>query len=142
VFKITQEGKLTTLHSFDGTDGSDPYAGLLQGTSGNFYGNTQMGSGGNCGGVGCGSLFILSTGLGPFVVTRPIASKVGKTITIVGNHLSGTNSVEFNGTVATFKLISNTEIKAVVPNGATTGSVTVTVPGGTLKSNVSFHVIP
>jgi uncharacterized repeat protein (TIGR03803 family) len=43
VFKITPEGTLTTLHSFDGTDGASPYAGLVQATDGNFYGTTNGG---------------------------------------------------------------------------------------------------
>jgi uncharacterized repeat protein (TIGR03803 family) len=43
VFKITPSGKLTTLHIFDGTDGAQPFAGLIAGTDGNFYGTTQYG---------------------------------------------------------------------------------------------------
>lgn len=43
VFEITPAGKLTTLHSFDSTDGSYPEAALLQGTDGNFYGTTSNG---------------------------------------------------------------------------------------------------
>jgi uncharacterized repeat protein (TIGR03803 family) len=47
VFKITPSGKLTTLHSFCDnnvcSDGENPYAGLLQGSDGNFYGVTEYG---------------------------------------------------------------------------------------------------
>jgi uncharacterized repeat protein (TIGR03803 family) len=43
VFKITLGGTLTTLHSFDLVDGYGPFAGLVQGTDGNFYGTTAGG---------------------------------------------------------------------------------------------------
>jgi uncharacterized repeat protein (TIGR03803 family) len=51
VFKITPSGTLTTLHSFDGTDGEDPYAGLVQGANGDLYGTTQGGGANNDGTV-------------------------------------------------------------------------------------------
>ena len=41
IFKITPAGVLTTLHSFNTTDGGFPN-GLIQGTDGNFYGTTQQ----------------------------------------------------------------------------------------------------
>lgn len=48
IFKITPKGSLTTLHSFDGTDGNYVLAGLIQATDGNLYGTTDSGgSGGN-----------------------------------------------------------------------------------------------
>jgi uncharacterized repeat protein (TIGR03803 family) len=46
VFKITPEGILTLVHSFDGgsSDGSNSYAsGLLKGSDGNFYGVSSYG---------------------------------------------------------------------------------------------------
>ena len=43
VFKITLSGTLTTLHSFDATDGGYPDAGLVQASDGNFYGTTELG---------------------------------------------------------------------------------------------------
>jgi len=43
VFEITEAGKLTTLHSFDWTDGAEPNAGLVQAANGSFYGTTFYG---------------------------------------------------------------------------------------------------
>ena len=53
VFRITSSGTISTLHSFTGTgsDGSNPYAGLLQGTDGSFYGTTYAGGSSNLGTV-------------------------------------------------------------------------------------------
>jgi uncharacterized repeat protein (TIGR03803 family) len=45
VFKITPSGTETVLHVFPktGSDGETPYAGLIQGNDGNFYGTTYFG---------------------------------------------------------------------------------------------------
>ncbi len=64
VFKITPSGSLTTLYSFcsqaNCTDGANPYAGLVQGSDGNFYGTTQKG-GYYCSPEGCGTVFRITT---------------------------------------------------------------------------------
>ncbi len=135
VFEITAAGTLTTLHSFDTTDGGYPYAGLLQATNGEFYGTTTGG-----GATAHGTVFNLSVGLGSFVETNPASGKVGTTVTILGNNLTGSTSVTFNGTAATFTVVSSTEIKTTIPSGATTGKVKVKTPHGTLTCNVNFRV--
>jgi uncharacterized repeat protein (TIGR03803 family) len=58
IFKITTAGSLTTLHSFNSTDGADP-AGLFQSTDGDFYGTTSSGgvSNSNCDSGTCGTVF-------------------------------------------------------------------------------------
>jgi uncharacterized repeat protein (TIGR03803 family) len=45
VFNIDATGSLTTLHSFSGSpgEGAVPFAGLVQGSDGNFYGTTALG---------------------------------------------------------------------------------------------------
>jgi large repetitive protein len=55
---------------------------------------------------------------------------------------SGATAVTFNGTAATFTQASPTQITATVPAGATTGTIQVVTPAGTLSSNVVFHVLP
>jgi uncharacterized repeat protein (TIGR03803 family) len=135
VFKITPRGALSTLHSFDFTDGSGPVGGLVQATNGSFYGTTGGGGANNY-----GTVFSLSVGLGPFIETLPTSGKVGAKVIILGNKLTSASSVTFNGTAATFKVVRSTEITTTVPTGATSGTVEVTTPGGTLKSNVVFRV--
>jgi uncharacterized repeat protein (TIGR03803 family) len=135
VFKITLSGTLTTLHSFDNTDGADPFAGLVEDTNGTFYGTTYYGGGG-----GRGTIFSLSVGLGPFVETQPTVGKVGTAVKILGTDLTDATSVTFNGTAATFTVKSQSEITTTVPTGATTGKVRVTFPHGTRSSNVPFRV--
>jgi uncharacterized repeat protein (TIGR03803 family) len=140
VFQITPEGTLTTLHSFCSepgcTDGAYP-ATLMQATDGNFYGTT--GGGGT---TGSGTVFSLSVGLGPFVRTLPAAGQAGTRVGILGTALTGATSVTFNGIPAQFSVPLPSLILTHVPTGATTGTVQVTTPTGTLTSNVPFHVIP
>jgi uncharacterized repeat protein (TIGR03803 family) len=43
VFTITTNGKFTVIHQFNDMDGADPFGGLILGTDGNFYGQTDPG---------------------------------------------------------------------------------------------------
>lgn len=145
IFQITPAGKLTTLYNFcsqpDCADGEAPQAQLMQATNGLLYGSTQTGGEVKCNsGYGCGTIFSLNMGLSPFVTTQPTAGKTGATVIILGNNLTGSTGVSFNGTAATFTVVSDTEIRATVPTGATTGPVAVTTPGGVLASNLVFRV--
>jgi uncharacterized repeat protein (TIGR03803 family) len=136
VFKITPAGTFTTLHSFDETDGAMPEAALVQGTDGNLYGTSGYGGPIYTG----GTVFSLGVGLSAFVKTLPASGAVGTPIIILGNNLTGATSVSFDGAPATFTVVSDFEIETTVPVGATSGSVQVTTPSGTLYSNVAFQV--
>ncbi len=135
IFKITPAGVLTTEHSFDGTDGDSPLAGLAQDTNGAFYGTTY-GGGANHG----GAIFRLSVGLGYFVKTLPTLGEAGSPVKVLGSGLTGATSVTFNGTPAVFTVVDAAEITTTVPTGATTGTVRVVTPSGALLSNVDFLV--
>jgi len=58
IFKITPEGTLTTLHSFNGSDGDGPNS-PIQASNGAFYGTVNAGGNSpNCDG-GCGTIYKL-----------------------------------------------------------------------------------
>jgi uncharacterized repeat protein (TIGR03803 family) len=145
IFEITPSGQLTTLYNFcsqaNCADGDNPLAGLAQGTDGKFYGTTYQGGMDSftCT-FGCGTIFSVNVGLGPFVEPRPTSGVVKSNIVLLGTNLTGATGVSFNNTPAKFKVVSNTEIMTKVPKGATTGPVTVTTPSGVLISNVVFRV--
>ncbi len=73
----------------------------------------------------------------------PLAVDVGLRalpVKILGSNLTGETSVAFNGTAAAFTVVSRYLVTTTVPVGATTGTVEVVTPGGTLSSNVPFRV--
>jgi uncharacterized repeat protein (TIGR03803 family) len=142
ILQITPTGVVTPLYTFSNgpCDGANPSSLLLQGTDGRFYGTTVYGGAinGRCGADG--TVFQFSNGLSPLVETVPVAGKVGKSVIILGNGLTGSSMVTFNGVPASFTVESDTYIKATVPAGATTGTVSVVTPTGTLNSNPQFQV--
>jgi uncharacterized repeat protein (TIGR03803 family) len=142
IFEITPAGALTVEYSFctqggGCPNGSYPYAGLVQDTNGELYGEAQDGGSGSV-----GTVFSFSVGLGPFIEARPGAGKVGAAVSILGTNLAGATTVTFNGTGATFNVISSSEIATTVPDGATSGKIKVVTPSRTLSSNAPFHVLP
>ena len=67
---------------------------------------------------------------------------MGSTVEILGGGFTGTTNVKFSGTSASFQVMSDTYLTAVVPAGAKTGQVTVTTPAGILTSSTKFRVTP
>ncbi|HMJ70309.1 MAG TPA: FG-GAP-like repeat-containing protein [Cyclobacteriaceae bacterium] len=74
---------------------------------------------------------------------NPIEGHVGSVVTITGTNFSatpGSNFVEFNGITAAVTSSTHTSITTIVPAGATTGPITVTVSGNTATSATDFTV--
>ncbi len=74
---------------------------------------------------------------------RPDSGPVGTVVTISGANFSATpasNTVRFNGTLASVSSASTTQLVTIVPTGATTGSVSVQTSAGTGTSFQSFTV--
>jgi uncharacterized repeat protein (TIGR03803 family) len=136
IFQFTPSGTLTTLYTFTCcAAGSAPSSGLSQAPNGNFYGSVQLYND-----QWNGAVYSFDNNLSPLVQTVPTMGKVSKQIHILGNGLTGTTRVAFNGVSARFTVVSDTYIKATVPAGATTGIVSVVTPSGTLNSNPQFVV--
>jgi len=66
-FKIDNAGHEAVLHSFNYlTDGAQPISSLVRDGTGTLYGTTLIDGGTGCGGLGCGTVFTLtSTGSSP-----------------------------------------------------------------------------
>jgi uncharacterized repeat protein (TIGR03803 family) len=131
-------GSLSTFYNFGGfAHGSSPEGSMIQATDGNLYGLVNQGGAGDVGAV-----FRVATGLAPFVQTVPPAGPASAQVLILGNNLSTASAVSFNGTAASFTVVSDTEIDATVPSGASSGLVTVTTSAGPIGSNIVFRVVP
>jgi uncharacterized repeat protein (TIGR03803 family) len=146
VFEVTPKGEVTFLNIFGNSCALDtgfyPVGSIFQNTEGTLYGATGFGNSvGDCNnnGYGYGTMYTVS-GLTPLVETAPVAGPVGQSVIILGNGLTGSTSVTFNGLEAAFTVESDTYIKATVPTGASTGTVSVVTPSGTLNSNPQFVV--
>ena len=72
--------------------------GYFRQTNGTFYGTTLAGGTSNAcsslGLTGCGTVFALSVGLGPFVETLPTSGKPGSLVEILGTNLNGWRRAE------------------------------------------------
>jgi hypothetical protein len=75
-----------------------------------------------------------------FTPTYACASS-GIPVVITGKNFTATTAVKFNGVDATSYVVnSSTQITAILPATATTGTITVTAPGGIATSGTSFTV--
>jgi len=104
VFEFSSSGALTTLLSFDGTNGANPQGGLLQASDGNFYGTTFSG-----GDSGYGTIFRLATNgvlttLISFDGTNGAAPEAGLMQSADGNFYGTTTHGGTNGFGTVFRL--------------------------------------
>jgi hypothetical protein len=138
IFSLTTSGIYKPEFEMNGTDG-ECTCYLLQGSDGIIYGSTTLG-----GATGAGVIFAFDAGL---PVPKPQAARfhpesgaAGTQVLLWGYNLFGA-TVEFNGVPAAKAVNSGPNyIWATVPEGATTGPITVTTPGGTSTTRASFTV--
>ncbi len=120
VFKITLQGQISTLYSFQGypVDGASP-GGLVLGSDGNFYGLTTYGGSARCNdgyGYGCGTIFSITP--------------QGDLRTLANFHLA--SSADSGGINPTGQLVQGRD-------GNFYGT---TYAGGTIEAGTVFRVTP
>ncbi len=94
--------------------------------------------------VTAGTFTVTGTGPAPDVLSYTPAGGApqGAAVTITGTGFTGATAVKFNGTTATFTVVSATQITTTVPATAISGALTVTTPGGTAAAPTPFRVLP
>lgn len=143
IFSLGLEGAgFKNIVQFDYSDGATPFTegpALIQGSDGELYGTTQGG-----GSDGGGVVFKLDLGLAPPLpsvkLVQPDAGAPGATIRLTGKYLLGLSAVSFNGTPATFLPLNVNYAEATVPQGATSGPITVTTMNGSFTTKSTFTV--
>ena len=128
VFEIAPNGTETVLHAFSaGSDGGNPYGGVIADSAGNLYGVTFEGGGTTGCGEGCGTVYKLAPGGSETVLyafqggqdgERPNGSLVADS---AGNLYGATIFGGAYGRGTIFK---------VAPNGSETVLYSFKIPGG------------
>jgi len=116
VFKISTNGTLTSLYSFDQDDGAWPTAGLVQGSDGNFYGTTSGG-----GLVGGGTVFRLT-----IVPEFQAVTLTNATLNLTwSTEAGGTYQLQYNSDLSSTNWINlGSPFTATGPTLSTTDSLT------------------
>ncbi|MGA2966117.1 MAG: choice-of-anchor tandem repeat GloVer-containing protein, partial [Terriglobales bacterium] len=150
LFKITTKGVYTDLFNllpggcsmYLGADGCLLSSPMVLHPNGTFYGTTMQGGDYDGNPVDRGVFYSLNTGLKPYIILQFPLGPINSTLGIFGQGFSTATAVEFNGTAASFTVVSDTYLEVTIPVGATVGYVTVAEPSGTLKSAVKFTPKP
>ncbi len=86
--------------------------------------------------------FLVESAAAPSITAfTPTAARVGSEVMIGGSGFTGTLSVAFNGASSSFELLGDGGLRAVVPEGATSGPITVTNTAGSATTSTSFTVL-
>jgi len=70
----------------------------------------------------------------------PASGPIATVVTLNGPGFAGATAVKFHATLASYSILSPTQISATVPAGATSGAISVSTKGGTGRSATRFKV--
>jgi hypothetical protein len=143
LYKITSTGSYATLFTLPITGcgfsgpGCIPNSSNIEHTNGVLYGALEEG-----GYYDTGVMYAEATNpqLQPNVILQETSGASGSRVDILGQGFTSATVVKFGKTPASFTVVADTYLSAVVPVGAKTGYVTVSEAGGTLQSQAKFTV--
>jgi uncharacterized repeat protein (TIGR03803 family) len=136
VFEVAQgSGRILTLFTFHGTDGANPFAGLLMDAGGNLFGTTSQG-----GTSGDGTVFEVTPSA---ILPNWTVNRAGyvKTISASG----GTGALTFTGSPPSGLTLSSAGVLSGTPSTAGTFAFTVTATdslGASASSNFTVTINP
>lgn len=139
LFNTSTSGTYTDLYSFNNSANltqMSPLSPPVQDTNGTLYGLTEYGGSANE-----GIVYSLNMGLPAFVNAPIFSGREGSSVLILGEHLTGTSEVSFNGVPAAYEVNSDTHLTATVPSGAKSGWITVSTTEGQVRSRKLFTVL-
>lgn len=149
IFKMTPAGTLTTLHSFNSTDGNGPQGGIALALDGNFYGTTYQG-----GATSHGTIFRITPGgvftsLYSFANTTdgaypripPVMAQDGNLYGVTGND---TSAVLYKLSTTGFQALGTLVTQSYSPLllGIDGNLYGTTLGGGTYNSGTVFQFSP
>jgi uncharacterized repeat protein (TIGR03803 family) len=141
VFRLNPtNGQFQTIFNFKNQALGECECRMVQGSDGKLYGVSE-----GAGTYQGGTVWVLDAGLPPpkprIGSVNPQAGAAGQRVLLWGSSLLGATAVSFNGVAAeNFGVASSQGIWVWVPNGATTGPITVTTPNGSVTMTQSFTV--
>jgi uncharacterized repeat protein (TIGR03803 family) len=165
IFRLNPDGNGFQIikHFNPAQEGANPAGALVEGSNGLLYGLTKTG-----GAYGSGTIYKLNPDGSGFSTLRsfqsstdgrypqgslciqkipiitsfsPSAGSRGSSVVMKGKRFSGVTSIRFNGIPTTSFTLNDAEtITVQVPQGATTGPLSVTTPNGIGVSTTSFVV--
>jgi len=142
IFSITPTGTLLQSVFIQCPVGESSGEPLTQAVNGKLYTTAFECQGPTQG----GAIIEVDAGLPPPIPSiaafTPTSGPAGTTVVLSGVHFVSASSVTFNGTLAAFVVNAAGVVSATVPNGASSGPIQITVPGGTATSSSSFAVTP
>jgi hypothetical protein len=74
-------------------------------------------------------------------IVSPASGPMGTAVNIYGANLATAGSVRFNGVPASFNVVSNASLRAIVPQGATTGPLVISTASGNVTNQFSVTAV-